>query len=53
MPRNNKPRKTRLTRVRVEAEERDEIDWDRFAWALLQYARVLVENEPDKEQGAP
>jgi hypothetical protein len=39
------PGKQRLTRVSVEAEPRDEIDWDRFAWALLQYARTLVEAE--------
>jgi hypothetical protein len=53
MPRKTTPRKARLTRVRVEAEKRDEIDWDRFAWALLQHARILAENEPDNEQGAP
>jgi hypothetical protein len=40
--------------VRVEAEGdiRDQIDWDRFAWALFQYARVLVENE-DSEDDTP
>lgn len=50
MPRKKQNRKPRLTRVRVEAEQRDEIDWDRFAWALLQYARILAEGE---EAGAP
>jgi hypothetical protein len=50
MPKKGKTTKKRLTRVSVEAEERDEIDWDRFAWALLQYARVLVENEKTTEQ---
>jgi len=50
MPRKAKTSKKRLARVSVEAEERDEIDWDRFAWALLQYARVLVENEKTVEQ---
>jgi hypothetical protein len=35
----------RLDRVEAEADVRDQIDWDRFAWALFQYARVLVENE--------
>jgi hypothetical protein len=49
MPKQRKTRK-RLSRVTVEAEERDELDWDRFAWALLQYARVLVENERAKER---
>lgn len=49
MPRKRRPtQKKRLTRVVVEAEERDEIDWDRFAWALLQYTRLLVEGERAK-----
>jgi hypothetical protein len=50
MPKQRKTGKKRLTHVRIEAEERDEIDWDRFAWALLQYARVLVENEKTTER---
>lgn len=51
MPKNKKqPRKRRLQRVSVSAKLRDEPDWDRFAWALLQYARILVEDQPDKEQ---
>jgi hypothetical protein len=45
MPRHRKPTKKRLTRVSVEAERRENIDWDRFAWALLQYARILAESE--------
>jgi hypothetical protein len=46
MPKNQKQiGKKRLTRVSVEAEERDSIDWDRFAWALLQYCRVQIEAE--------
>ena len=54
MPRKNKSTRKRLTRVSVEAELRDEIDWDRFAWALLQYARILVENEEvDAEPPTP
>jgi hypothetical protein len=53
MPQKNKPRKKRLQRVSVRAELREEPDWDRFAWALLQYARILVENERAKEQTEP
>jgi hypothetical protein len=53
MPKKAKNRRKRLTHVRVEAEERDDIDWDRFAWALMQYARVLAENEPGEEASAP
>jgi hypothetical protein len=44
MPRKKQLGKRRLTRVSVKGEERDDIDWDRFAWALLQYARLLVED---------
>jgi len=50
MPKRNNVGKKRLTRVSVETERRQEIDWDRFAWPLLQYARILVE---DEEQAAP
>lgn len=50
MSKKRKPPRKRLTGVSVEAELRDEIDWDRFAWALLQYARLLVENEATKER---
>jgi len=44
MPRQKKIGKKRLTRVVVEAEPRDEIDWDRFAWALLQHCRSVIES---------
>ncbi len=45
MAKKKKPTKKRLERVSVEGELRDEPDWDRFAWALLQYVRVLIEND--------
>jgi hypothetical protein len=48
MPKRKKIGKQRLTRVSVEAELRDEIDWDRYAWALLQYARLKIEQERDR-----
>lgn len=51
MPKKGEQRKKRLGRVKIEAEEKGEIDWDRFAWALLQYARVLAESQ-EKEKGA-
>jgi hypothetical protein len=55
MPQKRQPTRKRLTRVSVEAERREEPDWDRFAWALLQYARILAnsQNEGEKEQTAP
>ena len=41
MPRMRKNTRKRLQRVSVRAELRNEPDWDRFAFALLQYARIL------------
>jgi|GEM_PF-3177087 len=43
MPRQKTVKRKRLQRVSVRAEHHEEPDWDRFAWALLQYARVLAE----------
>lgn len=42
MPRKNRTGKARLQRVAIRVEERDEPDWDRFAWALLQYAKLVA-----------
>lgn len=52
MSRKRKPRTRRhLRRVSIYAESKTEPDWDRFAWALLQYARLrqtggLAESTP-------
>jgi hypothetical protein len=48
MPRKRKPTKQRLKRVSVRAELRPEPDMDKFAWALLQYARILSADKPTK-----
>jgi hypothetical protein len=45
MPKKRNTTRKRLERVSVRAELRDEPDWDRFAWALLQYARILSANK--------
>lgn len=45
MPKKAKSGKKRLERVTVKGELRDEPDWDRFAWALLQYVRLLMETD--------
>jgi hypothetical protein len=46
MSKKRKPnRKKRLQRVSVKTELRDDPDWDRFAWALLQHARILSANK--------
>ena len=44
--------KGRVIGVDVEAVLRDEIDYDRFAWALLQYCRLKIEAE-EKNAGEP
>jgi hypothetical protein len=49
MPKQKEIGKKRLTRVSVTAERRAEADWDRFAWALLQYARVLADSKEPRE----
>ncbi len=49
MPQPKKIGKKRLTRVSVEAERREDIDWDRFAWALLQYARIVADSEAEEQ----
>lgn len=45
MPRKKKTNRQKLQRVSVRAERRDEVDWDKFAWALLQHARILSANQ--------
>jgi hypothetical protein len=53
MPRSTKPKKTgRVIGVDVEAILREEIDYDRFAWALLQYCRLKIEAQ-EKDLGQP
>jgi hypothetical protein len=48
MPRKKKSTKQRLQRVSVRAERRAEVDWDKFAWALLQHVRVQQEAKRKK-----
>jgi hypothetical protein len=40
MPKKRKPTKRRLERVSVRAERRSQVDWDKFAWALIQHVRL-------------
>lgn len=40
MPKKRKPTKRRLERVSVRAERRPQVDWDKFAWALIQHVRL-------------
>jgi hypothetical protein len=51
MPRKRKTQRKRLERVSIRAERRSEPDWDRFAWALLQHARILSESKQAKTTG--
>jgi hypothetical protein len=41
MPRKKHSKRRRLQRVTIKAERHEEPDWDRFAWALLQHARIV------------
>jgi len=50
MPRKKKANRKRLQGVSVRAELRDEPDWDKFAWALLQHARILSANKQAKRR---
>jgi hypothetical protein len=53
MARSRKSRRAgRVIGVEIEAELREEIDYDRFAWALLQYCRLKIEAQ-EKEAGQP
>lgn len=49
MPRKKKTSRKRLERVSIRTERRKEPDWDRFAWALLQHARILSESKQGKK----
>lgn len=48
MPRKRKTNRKKLERVQIRAERKREVDWDRFAYALLQHARVLSEQDKAK-----
>jgi len=50
MPRKRKTNRKRLTRVSIRAERREQVDWDRFAYALLQHARLLSEQKQAKRR---
>lgn len=50
MPRKRKTNRRKLERVTIRAERRKEVDWDRFAYALLQHARIVSEQEGAKRR---
>jgi hypothetical protein len=52
MPRKRKTNRRRLERVTIRAERREEVDWDRFAYALLQHARILSEQQKTRRRKA-
>ena len=49
MPKHNPSTRPRLVGVTVRSEQREQIDWDLFAWALLQYCRRKLEEESGSE----
>lgn len=48
MKKRKYPPRRRLERVSVRAERRTEPDWDRFAWALIQHARLVTKATKDQ-----
>jgi hypothetical protein len=50
MPKTKKTNRKRLERVSVRAERRVEPDWDRFAWALLQHARIVADTRAKRSK---
>lgn len=46
-----KRHKKRVMRVSVRAERRTEPDWDKFAYALLQYTRLVMDAEAKQREG--
>lgn len=52
MPRKRKPTKKRLQRVAIRAEHREQVDWDKFAWALIQHVR-LQQAAAKQQKGKP
>jgi hypothetical protein len=51
MTKKRETRKPRLERVSVRGELRNPVDWDRFAWALLQHAKVVMAQEAKQLKG--
>ena len=49
MPRKRKTNRKRLRRVSVRAEHREEVDWDKFAYAVLQHARLTLAQQQTKQ----
>lgn len=45
MPRKKTTNRKRLKRVSARAERREVVDWDRFAYALLQHVRLTMEQQ--------
>jgi hypothetical protein len=48
MPSKRNPTRKRLQRVSIRAKRRDEPDWDKFAYALLQFVKLKSEHKTTK-----
>jgi hypothetical protein len=55
MPRTKPIKRPRLQRVSIKAERHDQPDWERFAFALLQYTKTLSKGPlpPKAGKGKP
>jgi hypothetical protein len=52
MPRKRKRKRPKLGQVRVRSERREEPDWDKFAWALLQHAKAVSDAAKRRQGGS-
>jgi hypothetical protein len=55
-PRKRKQKKAarpRITHVEAYGELRAEPDWDKYAWATLQYVKLLREKREKRDQAKP
>ena len=52
MPRQrpNKPKRPRLKDVSIRVEHREKVDGDRFAYATLRHAKIVLAREEAKKQ---
>ena len=53
MPSKRKSTRKRLQRVSIRAERRDEPDWDKFAYALLQFVKLKSEQPAKPRKPRP
>jgi hypothetical protein len=53
VPRKKRTIRPRITHVEARGQLRDEPDWDKFAWALLQHVKALRERSEQSQKTKP